>query len=332
MLRRLLRRLLIPASGAGAEAQLRLVNGQGQPNINDLWRATKDIEALRLSVKALGYELARTLEQRLQSIPVDPPRAIGLDSKPATQADIEARWCRGWCAALHERPRYHRRLWESAFVLQALFEGGGQEPGASVLALGPADAAILSLLAAKGVRSTVAGAGLPTARENLVAQSVFNDAVKLHPGGVSLDGLAGFDACWSIGRVGSVGSIKDGLALVQAAMATLKPGGLAVHVLDYNFADDDQTIDNWQQVLFQRRHIEALAQALSAAGHAPARLDFYLGHQPMDRFVDVPPFDTDRNDAFDRLWRDGWQGAHLKVAVDGFAATSFGLICRKGAG
>ncbi len=333
MIRRLLQRLKRSSSPTlGVDGKLRLVNSQGQPNINDLWRATKDIEALRLSVKALGYELARTLEQKLQSIPVDPPRSIGLESKAATQADIESRWCRGWCAALRERPRYHRRLWENAFVLQALFEGGAQADGASVLAIAPGDNRILSHLSAIGVRSMVADESLPAAREELVAQDVFNKAVKLHSGGRSLAGLSGYDACWSIGRAGAMGSIAAGMDFVTRAMDALKPGGLAVHVFDFNFADDERTIDNWPAVLFQRSHIEALCRALGAAGHAPRRLDFHLGHQPMDRFIDLPPFDTHRTEAFDALWRDGWQGAHLKVAIDGFATTSFGLICRKAGG
>ena len=87
-------------------------------------------------------------------------------------------------------------------------------------------------------------------------------------------------------------------------------------------------LDDWNAVLFQRRHIEALHAALKADGHQPAPLDFNVGFQEMDRFIDMPPFDTGRTAAFDRLWRDGWQGGHLKVMVDGFAVTSFGLVVR----
>jgi hypothetical protein len=100
-------------------------------------------------------------------------------------------------------------------------------------------------------------------------------------------------------------------------------------VFDYNFADDARTLDNWSHVLFQRRHIEALAEALRADGHEVSPLDFNPGFQEMDRFVDLPPFDTSRTQAFDRLWRDGWQAAHLKVMMDGFIVTSFGVMARK---
>jgi hypothetical protein len=335
MIRHLLARLRSPVRPASpAEEQLRLVNEHGQPNINDLWQATKDIEALKLDVKALTYEMARMMESKLQGVPIVPAHRISLESKPVTQSDIESRWFRGWCAELLERPRFHRSLWEAAFVLQALFEGGAVEPDARVLNLGGGSEAVMSYLAAKGVRQTVLGVDRLHSRDALVDQTRFNDAVTRSP--VGLDqlpgGLEGFDGCWSMGAAGRMVSIRKGLDLVLAGMEALKPGGVAVHALDFNFADDQRTIDNWQAVLFQRRHIEDLAQALQARGHEVKRLDFHVGHTVMDRIVDIPPYDLDRTKAFDRLWRDGWQGAHMKVNIDGFAVTSFGLICRKGAG
>jgi hypothetical protein len=332
MIRRILHRFKPARPASPVDEQLRLVNDLGQPNINDLWRATKDIEILRLSVKALGYELARALEPRLQAIPVDPPRVVGLLSKPATQFDLETRWCRGWCAELHERPRYHRRIWEFAYVLQALLEGDALAPGAKVLALGAPEPAMLSYLALKNVRSVVSGPQAPRPRHDLVDQAVFNGNVQHKPAsdGQLTKGHSGFDACWSVGQACAMGSIRAGMDFILQSMATLKPGGLAVHLFDFNYADDDRTIDNWSSVLFQRRHIEALTAELKAAGHAPAKLDLHVGHQPMDRFIDPPPFDTGQTEAFDRLWRDGWQAAHLKVAMDGFAVTSFGVICRRG--
>jgi hypothetical protein len=307
-----------------------LVTSEGHPNINDLWRVIKDVDALRMSVKALGYELARTLESHLQSIPVEHARVVGLDSKAATQADIEARWCRGWCATLLERPRYHRRLWETAYVLQTLFEADALLPGARVLALGPVDTSVISYLACNEVCSTVVAASAPSRREDLADSHSFdNRVIHLLPVESGLKGVEGFDACWSIGNIGGHGSIRAGMDFVLETMKTLKPGGVAVHILDFNFADDSQTIDNWPSVLFQRRHIELLAQELTAAGYLPRQLDFHLGHQPLDRFVDLPPYNLDRTEAFWGLWKDGWQGAHLKVSVDGFPVTSFALVCSR---
>lgn len=342
MLRRLLRRLRgspppPPAGAAPAPAPVldlgaltRLVDEQGRPTVNDFWRLTKDLDALRLSVKSLGYDLARTLEAQLQSIPVDPVKVMGLDSKPSTQADIEARWCRGWCATLRERPRYHRRIWESAYALQALYEAGATLPTAKVLALGPLDGTVISYLARNDVASTVMGPDVPWFRDDLTDPVTFARNVAYIPEGQAVLGaFTGFDACWSIGQAGRLGSIRKGMDFIVQAMDTLKPGGLAVHVFDFNFADDGKTIDNWPSVLFQQTHIEALAEELRAAGHAPRPLSFDVGHQSLDRFIDVPPFDLSRSEAFASLWKDGWQSAHLKVSLDGFPATAFGLVCKR---
>jgi len=347
MIRRLIRRLLpAPSAHPGPAPAVtpgpapagtdigdltRLITEAGHPNINDLWRVTKDLEALRLNVKALGYELARTLEAGLQSIPVEHAKRVNLESKPTTQADLEAVWCRSWCAALRERPRYHRRLWECAFVLQALFEGQALLSESKVLGLGAVDGSVISYLSRNEVRSTVLSAAAPPFRDDLTDAFTFQKNVAFRPIEEGLKGLEGLDACWSIGQAGHMGSIRKGMDFMLETMDVLKPGGLAVHVFDFNFADDQQTIDNWPMVLFQRRHIEALAEEMRARGHEPRPLDFHVGHQPLDRFIDIPPFDNDRTEAFNGLWRDGWQSAHLKMSVDGFAVTSFGLICRRGA-
>jgi hypothetical protein len=103
-------------------------------------------------------------------------------------------------------------------------------------------------------------------------------------------------------------------------------------MIEFNYADDEQTLDNWNTVLFQKRHIEQLAAELTAKGHEVAPMDFSVGYRALDRFVDIPPFGTDRTIAFDRLWRDGWQSAHLRVSVDGFAVATFGLIVRRARG
>ena len=80
-------------------------------------------------------------------------------------------------------------------------------------------------------------------------------------------------------------------------------------------------------MLPQRRHFEALAERLRARGHTVAPLDFDVGSKPMDRFIDVPPFPGDG--VLERMGAAG-DCRHLKLAIDGFASTCFGIIVRKG--
>lgn len=56
---------------------LQLVNEDQQPNVSELWLALRDISAIRLNIKNLGYHLAKTLNDELASVspaPVHPGR------------------------------------------------------------------------------------------------------------------------------------------------------------------------------------------------------------------------------------------------------------------
>jgi hypothetical protein len=324
------RRILRSAAGLPPiEDQLRLTTPTNHPNVNMLWETTKDIDALKLNVKMLAYELAHSMEHRLQAIPADGPRTVGLESKPVTQADVETRWFRYWCQQLGERPRYHRSLWHYAFVLQALHEAGALKPGSRLLGLDAGGQPLPSYLARLGLNVAVTGDAPLRRLDDMIDQAGFLRLVKPASAEAALQG-GQFDALWSLSQVCSRGSIAKGADYAVRTMDGLKPGGAAVHIIEFNYADDERTIDDWDMVLFQRGHIEALAARLKAEGHTVSPLSFHVGHQPLDRYVDLPPFDTDRTAAFDRLWRDGWGGAHLKAAIDGFACTSFGLIARRG--
>jgi hypothetical protein len=139
--------------------------------------------------------------------------------------------------------------------------------------------------------------------------------------------LRDYDFCWSICSFEHLGSIARGLAFVENSLDTLRPGGVAVHTTEFNFLNDEETIDNWATVLFQRKHFESLAERLARRGHRVAALDFDVGNKPMDRFIDLPPYDHDLVGTA----RESWHGhtKHLKLMLDGFPSTCFGLIIEK---
>lgn len=124
-----------------------------------------------------------------------------------------------------------------------------------------------------------------------------------------------FDFTWSACCLEHLGSIKKGLAFIKNSLATLKPGGVAVHTTELNCHSNHRTIDNTGTVLFRRRDFVGFVRKLRDAGHDVAPLNFNLGSQPLDRHVDVPPYTTDR---------------HLKLRIGRYASTSFGLIVTKG--
>jgi 2-polyprenyl-3-methyl-5-hydroxy-6-metoxy-1,4-benzoquinol methylase len=314
-----------------------------------LWAFGRDPDALRLNIKNFGYELARGLAPGLARVDVSQePRIHGLRNKPTTQADIESAWFAWWCKELKIAPLYHRKLWEYAFVLQALFENGKLRPGMRGLGFGCGEEPIASFLASEGVTVTVTdldpararGLGwMETAQHTsaieqafkaeLVARDRFDRLVQLEhvdmnaiPSG--LDGQ--YDFCWSICALEHLGSIENGVRFVERAMATLKPGGLAVHTTEFNYLSEDETIDEPPTVLFLRRHLIELRDRLQRAGHRVDDLDFDTGNGVLDRFIDLPPYEWDAPGKRSC----GADVGRLKLTVGRFPSTCFGIIVRAG--
>ncbi|WEJ99506.1 MAG: methyltransferase domain-containing protein [Candidatus Sphingomonas phytovorans] len=326
---------------------LSLVNDQSQPNINALTEAVRSITLANLNIKTFGYDLARSLASSLPPREGFPARHVGLNSRASTQADLESDWVAHWCGELMVPFIYHRKLWELAYVLQAIMEHGHLRDGARGLGFGCGVEPIPSYLAARGASVTMtdlppadaAAAGWVSTnqysstvdmafRPYLVTKDVFDARVDLRHVDMNAipPDLIDFDFCWSICALEHLGSLDNGLDFIVNSLKTLRPGGLSVHTTEFNIDPDGPTIDNWPTVLFQKKHLEGLAKKLRDAGHEVAELDFFLGDKPLDRFIDLPPFHHDLSPTIAE-WIGGPQ--HLKVATDGFPCTCFGIIVRK---
>lgn len=295
------------------------------------------------NIKTLGYELARlTASARIPAAPAAPPSA-GLKSKLCTQADIESAWVAFWCAECGVKPVYVRKLWEFCYVAQALWEHGMLAPGRSGVGFGCGREPLPSLFAKYGceILATDLPHAAPLARKWLGTEQRAADPAAMHYPQICPDpeklarirfreidmnalpaDLAGtFDFCWSCCALEHLGSLARGADFVENSLRVLRPGGLAVHTTEFNLSDGE-TIETGGTVLYQRRHIAALAERLAARGHGVAELDFAAGDGMLDGFVDLPPFERDA------LPADPYP-LHLKVSVSGFRCTSFGLIVRR---
>lgn len=323
------------------------VDGQSHPTINPLRIATRDHELLALNIKAMGYQLARQLGASLSTEGPDVPPMVNLGSKLSTQADIESDWFAYWCRQLRLQPMYHRKLWEFAYLLQAFHEAGQLKPGQRGLGFGCGVEPMASYFANLGMRVMMTdlssedarAAGWATNNEHapnllhahnpsLVDQETFLRQVDYRNVDMNAipDDLRDYDFCWSICALEHLGTIDLGLTFIENSLKTLRPGGVAVHTTEFNINPDGPTIDDWVTVLFQRKHIEALAQRLEAEGHKVATLDFNAGDGPMDHFIDLPPWSEG---SMATLSRNLGQPLHLKVGSDGFPCTCLGLTITK---
>lgn len=324
-----------------------LVNEQSQPNPSQMMFALRELNIANMNIKAFGYDLARRLAAALPVPENTAARRVGLQSKASTQADMESDWTAHWSGQLHVPVVFHRKLWEITYVLQAIFEEGHMRPGARGLGFGCGVEVIPAYLAAQGVAITVTdlepegaqAAGWAATNQHaatleqafhshLVARETFDRLVDFRyvdMTAIPAD-VTGYDFCWSMCALEHLGTIKAGLDFIENSLGTLRPGGLAVHTTEFNLDPDGRTIDNWPTVLFQEKHFEELAARLRAQGHYVAELNFDYGDKPMDRFIDLPPW----THSLPKRLSD-WFGPplHLKLSVDGFPCTCFGLIIRK---
>lgn len=335
-------------SGARAfEQLLSIVGDRSRPNINALRQLANVIEPMNLNVKQMGYQLAQQMAAALPPPGDTTARHVGLCSSLSTQDAIESDWVAHWCGELQIPVVFHRKIWELAFALQALHDHNLIRPGTRGLGFGCGTEPLPSYFAANGMDVTITDlpradaaargwvetgqhvGGLDDAfMGHLASRSAFDQHVMLKyvdMNAIPTD-LRDYDFCWSICALEHLGSISAGAAFIENAMATLRPGGVAVHTTEFNIRPDGPTIDNWPSVAFQRKHIEGIIGRLEAQGHRVAPLDLRLGDKPLDRFVDVPPWHHDLPPE-----TCDWLGppAHLKLAFDGLVVTCIGLKIEK---
>ena len=107
-------------------------------------------------------------------------------------------------------------------------------------------------------------------------------------------------------------------------MECLRPGGVAVHTTEFNLSSNSRTVTRGPNVIYRLSDIEQVCIQLAARGHHVEPLDIDPGSSEIDRYVDPPPYagSTGRH-------AEGFK--HLRLALDGYASTSIGLIIRRAA-
>ena len=312
-----------------------------------------DFEALRHAIGDLSRQLQaglreqRTVLKRLSLPPVDlwlgrPFQGPGAEqygvfpySTLCRQESFEAPYFIYWTRKLALFLNYHRKTWEFVFIGQALAERGVLVPGARGLGFGVGEETLPACLAAMGceivgtdmsvsqaqtagwIATSEHAAGKEALRRpGICPDDVFDANVSFQICDMNAipQNLTGFDFCWSACALEHLGSIEHGLQFILNSVDCLKPGGWAIHTTEFNLDSNDDTVDNTGTVLFRRRDFEALAARLAEKGCELAPFDYNPGQGPMDRYVDLPPYLVE---------------PHLKLALEGYATTSVGLIIHK---
>ncbi len=335
--------------GSFTSQQPRLLNMLGQPT----GQADEFLfEYLSLNAKALAGHLAWMLKERVATLPTpEQPVFAGLISKVSTQADLESDWSRFWIRKLGYPFLYHRKHWELSFVLQVLYERDMLRTGRAGLGLGCGEEPLPCFLASKGCIVTAGDKPLKddgtqsgwqaTAqytnsldvlfKREYMGRQDFEQRVGLQYVDMNVlpEALHGkFDFCWSVCVVEHLGSIRAGLDFLKNSLKLLKPGGVSVHTTEFNYLDTPATLDNWGAVLFHKKHVLELRDTVEELGGTMTACDFDWGCGVFDKYMDLPPYAHQPLKSVQCLPPD-FQPPHIKLLVDGFPATCFGVIIQK---
>lgn len=256
-----------------------------------------------------------------------------LKSSLCTEASLGRPDFQAWVRQLDEEPGLmHRKIWEWAFICQALAERGMLAPGRRGLGFAVGQEALASVFAARGAHILATDMATDEAArkgwietkqhaDNLAALNkrklcdpeVMRERVEFRfvdMRDIPRDLHGGFDFTWSACALEHLGSLEAGMQFVSDSLACLKPGGVAVHTTEFNVTSDEETVEQGETVLYRRRDLHALAQRLRDAGHH-IELDLRLGEGLADGHIDLPPY-THR--------------PHLKLQLERYVITSAALV------
>jgi len=240
------------------------------------------------------------------------------------------------CREIQSAPRFNRKQWEFAYILQVLHVRGLIRQGARGLGFGCGKEPIPAALAAQGCTivatdqpaEAAAQAGWIAGEQHaatldalndrgLCASDQFRSLVSLREVDMNAipPDLRGFDFVWSACSLEHLGSLRRGLDFIHNSVKCLKPGGVAVHTTEFNLSSLDETLEDPNCVVYRRCDIEQLVEELRRDGHAVAPVSFDPGGSPPDRYVDVPPYRS---------------SPHLKLRLEKYVVTSIGLIVQAG--
>ncbi|WP_440225588.1 FkbM family methyltransferase [Dokdonella sp. MW10] len=260
-----------------------------------------------------------------------------LSSQACTSGQLKSPSFQRWMGEIHHAPMImHRKLWEWAYIAQALEERGMLQPGKRGLGFAVGREPLVALFASKGCDIVASDldpiaaheAGWTSSNEHAHDVSVLNTKGLCPPDAFAervsfrvvdmteiADDLEGFDFLWSSCAIEHVGSLDATADVVSRMMHCLKPGGVAVHTTEYNIGSNDATTSRGPTVIPRRRDLEALLERLEAEGHRVAPLDFDIGSEADDKVILHPPY-------------EGYPC--LKIWLGDHATTSFGIVAVAG--
>jgi len=259
-------------------------------------------------------------------------------SQLCTQTQLQSARYRYWCTQMRCIARFSRKQWEFAYILEVLDQAGLLVPGKTGIGFGCGREPLVGLLANFGCELTATdldadramaqgwantmqhssslNALYDCARE-YIARDDFYSRVSYRTvdmNAIPEDFAGQADFVWSACALEHLGSLQHGLDFIRNSLQCLRPGGVAVHTTEFNLSSKTTTLESPACSIYRESDIRSLIQELEAEGYEVAPLNLCTGNGPVDRHVDLPPYNM---------------SPHLKLMLEGYVVTSVGLTVRK---
>lgn len=261
---------------------------------------------------------------------------VGLTSTLCQQLHFSLDEFRFWMRAMQREARLHRKDWEWFYIAQSLFDHGLLAPGKQGLVFAVGIEPLPALFASYGCQivatdqspeQAVQSGWMNSNQYSQQVDSLYDGRIcdrntffsSVHYRSVDMNDIpedlnGKFDFCWSSCAYEHLGSLERGIKFVENSLATLVPGGVAVHTTEFNISSNDETLESEHLSIFRRQDIEETVRRLESHGHAVSPIDWTLGNGFAECLVDLPPYK---------------QSPHLRLRIAEYDCTSIGLIIQK---
>lgn len=262
-----------------------------------------------------------------------------LTSRLCSAVEFNEEWFVNYVEKFHCNLGYHRKLWEICAIAKAVDDyiigervraigfGVGVEYLPSYFA-NTFKQIIATDLPMESEKAKLWKDGLQHSNklQEIFYEKVFKGDYNKFSDKVVFDGLdmnnipekyldESFDLSWSSCTFEHLGSVKLGTDFIKNQMRCLKKGGYAIHTTEFNCDfSDTKTFQDGDTVLFNKSDIDKLIYELRELGYCPLEPIYYLGDEPQDKFIDIPPYS---------------KNCHLKLKLAQYTTTSIILIVKK---
>lgn len=206
--------------------------------------------------------------------------------------DFHTDWYQTWKQKLNLGDHIHRKCWEIATICETLASAGMLNTNKKGIGYGVGNEPLLTLFTKMGC-TILATDGLPSTWSTMNDQfHTINQTIETRI--VDMNWIQGavqpnhYDFSWSICSMDHCGSTWLTKRFLLNQMNCLKKGGIATHTAEYTINTELPKIGTttwltWEDIL-------DIQQLMTACGHHPAPIDWFIGDTLEDHIIDKIPY------------------------------------------